>query len=896
MVQFAPILLNFNGGEVSPSMQARVDHQKYPSMASRIENFMLTAQGMMVKRGGSRFAQRCIDPDFASELIPFVFSNDEVFVLEFGETEIRFHTNDGVVLEASQGGTVGSATSLTVTGHGYSTGDYLFISGTSGQQNGKIIEISAVPDANTITLAESLDVTSGSITVAKVYQITHGYTSTDLPQLDFEQSGNTMYIVHKDYRPQQLVRIANDNWSFSEFALVDGPYLDINGGATVLELSASGDVAQFSGTSGSANNGGSVADALDGDLTEGSDYTSPNGYIQMDLGAGNAVKPVGYAVGSSPTSTSSRSPAAWRLIASNDATNWDTLSLGTMGDGWQKLEVRLTPVFSNTAYRYYRLQLLDSANGTSNVSLSWFGLLPQPEDGETIIVDASNTTDINGGQGFLATDVGRHIRLLDPSGFWVWGKITVRNSTTRVRIVLENYPLTAEIFGITSFRLGQFSDTTGWPSSVQFHQNRLVLSGGVPIGMSMSASGAYNYHAPTADPFGVVTDADAINIAIASRMGDGSRWMFSTRNNLVLATGSEEWVVGSATSDEALSPTNTKADRMTNYGSQFGMKPVEVERALLFFDKTKTRLREFAYVFEIDAFSAPDLNLMADHIFETYQAEDISYSYIPNPTVWTVRADGQLPTLAYARDNEVVGWSRQILGGFSDSGKTTAAKVKKVVTVPNTAGDSEDTFIVVERYINGATVHHIEYFTDHFDDSIALEDSFFVDCGGVYSGAAATNIGGLWWLEGEEVVCLADGDIVTGKTVTNGQITLDTAASKVKIGYKYKSVYESLPLRVNAFDGTGQARMSRIHQISIDFWKSLGGSVGPDSSTLETLNFTETETYVPGQPIPLKTGIMRDIMWPGGHDVMPKVYFEQEDPTPCNIRAFYPRMEMTDHG
>ena len=60
-----------------------------------------------------------------------------------------------------------------------------------------------------------------------------------------------------------------------------------------------------------------------------------------------------------------------------------------------------------------------------------------------------------------------------------------------------------------------------------------------------------------------------------------------------------------------------------------------------------------------------------------------------------------------------------------------------------------------------------------------------MDSGITYNGAPTTTITGLDHLEGKEVTALADGSVVTGKTVSSGQITLGTEASVVHVGLPY---------------------------------------------------------------------------------------------------------------
>ena len=76
-------------------------------------------------------------------------------------------------------------------------------------------------------------------------------------------------------------------------------------------------------------------------------------------------------------------------------------------------------------------------------------------------ITASAVTGINGGSGFLSTDVGRFIYF--NSGY---GKITAVGSTTSITVdVTIAY---ANANAITAWQLGSFSNTTGFPACVTF--------------------------------------------------------------------------------------------------------------------------------------------------------------------------------------------------------------------------------------------------------------------------------------------------------------------------------------------------------------------------------------------------------------------------------------------
>lgn len=55
------------------------------------------------------------------------------------------------------------------------------------------------------------------------YQISTPWNSTQIHNIDFAQSGDTVYIVHPNVSPRKLVRSANNNWSISEVSFKDKP-------------------------------------------------------------------------------------------------------------------------------------------------------------------------------------------------------------------------------------------------------------------------------------------------------------------------------------------------------------------------------------------------------------------------------------------------------------------------------------------------------------------------------------------------------------------------------------------------------------------------------------------------------------------------------------------------
>ena len=101
-------------------------------------------------------------------------------------------------------------------------------------------------------------------------------------------------------------------------------------------------------------------------------------------------------------------------------------------------------------------------------------------------------------------------------------------------------------------------------------------------------------------------------------------------------------------------------------------------------------------------------------------------------------------------------------------------------------------------------------------DTSSAEDAYCVDSGLSYDGAPETVFSGLDHLEGEAVAVLADGNEITGLTVSGGSITLDREASVVHVGLAYTPAIELLDMANEISKTMSFARITRKTQIEND--------------------------------------------------------------------------------
>ena len=91
-------LTSFVSGEFSPKMDGRTDFEKYSSGAKTLENFLVHPQGAATRRVGTQFIAEVKSSAAKTRLLPFEFSTTQTYILEFGNTYIRFFKDKGQIL------------------------------------------------------------------------------------------------------------------------------------------------------------------------------------------------------------------------------------------------------------------------------------------------------------------------------------------------------------------------------------------------------------------------------------------------------------------------------------------------------------------------------------------------------------------------------------------------------------------------------------------------------------------------------------------------------------------------------------------------------------------------------------------------------------------------------
>lgn len=754
----------FNAGELSALMLGRQDVAKYAAGMFVCLNGVPLVQGGWTRRPGTAYLHQCKYHDKDARLLPFQYSVQQTYVLEFGYQYIRFFTEHGILTKTAQNITgITKANPAVVEYSGadtYANGERVIITGAVGMtqvNNREFVVTNVNTGSNTFELYDSdglavnssaYDTYTSGGTVAEILEVTTAFDETDLPDIRVTQSADVLYITHPDFPPQQLVRVSATSWTLSDVTFSDGPY----------------DVANTTSTT-------------------------------------------------------------------------------------------LTP---------------GAATGTTTLT-------------------ASAVTGINDDTGFQTTDIGRLVRVKEGST-WGWGEIVGRASTTVVTVAIQSTFTNTN--GKSTWRLGVWSDTTGYPKNSTFYDDRLWFAGAAlyPQRLDGSKTGLYSDFQPSAMD-GTVAADNAVSFTLNADDVNAIEWMAPNEKGLLVGTSRGEWQVKPSALNEAITPTNISAKPSTRHGSA-DVAPVAAGKAVLFVQRAARKVREFAYVFESDGFKAPDMTLLSEHITRP-SIYEIAYQEQPQAIMWGVRADGVLLGMTYERDQNVVAWHRHELGGQSDSAGKLIPVVESICAVPTPDTTRDELYLVVQRYINGRTRRYIEYMSKLWETEDEQEDAFYVDCGWtVINGSPSSTVTGLWHLEGQTVGVYVDGTRHVDVTITNGKATLDRTGTVVSLGYYYPSDGQTMPVDGGAQDGSGQGKTKRIHRVGFWLVDTLGLKYGPDADNLTEIIVRQWgDAY--GAATAMFTGVVRE-RFEADYDKLGQVYWRADGPFPANVLAVMPQFQVSD--
>ena len=751
------------GGEVSVPIGTRVDLSKRAIAVELAENFVAKFEGGMDSRPGQKFVCRAKPGSAAHRLIPFEFNTEQTFVIELGNQYARIIADGLQVLDNGSAVNITGATQadpvvITSVGHGFTTGDEVYIGAVGGMtelntRNFLITVLTA--DTFSLQTLDGVDVdgtgytayTSGGI-ASPPYEVATPWLAADLFDLNYAQSGDILTVTHPSYEPVEIVRITNTNWTISEISFTpDTPYptnisAQVKTTATTGAITgitqanpavvtsvghgrSVGDLILISGVLGMVQinsfvyeitqilsadtfaiayryNGFSVNSTGFTAYSSGGGWALCNDLRQYTVTAVNRDDREESLRGANPgiaiSSISNASPATVTFAAGHGLSDFDTVDItgvtGTMG-----------------AVVNDRFQVI--VNSATSVDL--YNL-----DGSEVDTSA---TAAYAGSGILRALFA--IAYASAASNW---ENTIRWTSVPEAAFYNVYASISGVFGyVGSTELAYFEDrgiepdpsvtpprlydpfkNGNNPGTTGFHDQRRIFANTAdqPNRFFMTQAGHLSNFA-SATP---LRDTDAIVATIAARQINEIRHILPLQDLVLLTSGGEYRVFSDV---GVLTPTTINVKPQSYYGST-SLRPIVAGGTALFMSPGEF-VRELDYDLARDKFRGRDISILARHLFDRKRIVDWAYAGAPFGVLWCVRNDGIALTLTYQPDQDVYAWTRH----------TTRGKYKSVTVVRE--GEVDVPYFVVERKIAGNTVQFIERLNERQFDT--LGDAFCVDAG-----------------------------------------------------------------------------------------------------------------------------------------------------------------------
>jgi len=890
----------FVGGELSPLLQGRVNVGARRVGCETLSNFIATVQGPVVKRAGTRFVAPAKYDDRDVRLERFEFSADQAYCLEIGHLYMRFHRNEATVLAASQPilgtPTQGNPVQLNVAGHGLSTGQHVYVTGSAMAELNEQFWRVTVVDPNTLDLDDA-DGTTWSTgtggTIEPIFELTTTYTDSQVQQIQVDQSNDVLYLAHPDVAPQKLSRVSDTSWTMVDLPQREPAFNLENAdeSVTVYASAATGAAVTLTASAAifTANMVGGYVKIRELYASEHNKW-GPNAMItQVNI--------------SNPPVTTDRIYADGRVYRPTGT--WD-------GAGFLGLT---TPTHTDGAF--------------SDGRIEW--------------------EYINEGYGY------GQIQSIGGGG-----------TTCVIDVDTDGTELPASVVGAAAathrWAISAWNPEYGYPTAVGFFEDRLFWGGTERFPQTVWGSGPGDYENYAFEG----ENNEGLFLALNTRRRNVLEWLIG-EESLWCGTRGAEFTVDSGNVEQALSRENFLRKKRSSYGSKRGVSPLAVDSYTLFVARAGRRIHELSFSFDLDRFQAKDLTEMSDEILAG-GAKGLAQAREPYRMVWVWQEDGSLSAMTYARDQEVVAWHRHPLAG-------TGSKALSMAVIPHPDGDEDQSWIAVERQVNGTTRKTIEFFEKRWKRSLDIEDAFFVDSGlslrytpqtgtgytqagqttvlaaghGLLAGqqirivtdAANTALEGevfdvtnvtaagfdieqggspftdpltlaatptfvrvvstltrLRHLEGETVAVLVDGAPVDDQVVANGEVTLAEPGAAFVVGLPYVAKVKTMRLEAGGRVGTSQGRLKRWNGLVIRCDQTgpglfYGDDFEENGGTMDEAFFPNSETLM-DTPIPLLDADTEDLSFPGAYERAGAIAIEHRSALPCTVVALMPSGELEE--
>ena len=854
----------FTGGEVSPSLYARVDSAAYRTWLKSAKNCFIQPQGGVSNRAGTRYMGQAKFTASPCRLIPFVISEEEAYALEMGKNYVRFYAAGGLILDGN--------------------GD--------------------------------------------PYELATPYGADELEKVAFAQHDHVLFFTHPDHAPCRLTRTAAGVFAWEEVPVKYGPFAVSNKDDTkkmrvvnepgeVISQGVSAtltfqplvypdmmvwgyfnnewfyageyfgfDLAAFVQVFNTAfaargvtaqNLGGLIK--LTSDAATGGDWNGKQLVIAYRRSFSGEPE-------LSVTQTLSGGSNAGAVIPEEEnryflESDFDAFTPAQVGGRFSLTHQVAAQYLAGTlGYENVSDAIYSAGDFTLRTGGTWTGqiqvevsrdlgetwkvqqVLSRTQDDDNFYVSG----DLSDGETLLCVRL-RALQITGEAGFELQADAFLQEGIVKVLGFVSARKLLVGVerpFGSSAWTEhwaeGSFSPAAGYPACVFFYQDRLGFAATYrePQGIWFSKTGAYTDFGHARN---TLLDSDALGINLSGNRLNAVRAV-AVANRLLVFTAGSEWTLHA---QGAFTPHNIHAEQHSERGCG-PVAPVMVGNKALFVQARGSILRNFYYDYTASAYTGEDLTICAKHLFARHSIKEICYQQEPDNLVWCVLDNGTLLCLTYLPEQGICAWTHH----------ETDGEFVSLCTLPEKGCDT--LWCAVHR--NG--VYLIERQVRRMA-SQAPEEQVFMDAAvSLYSPTPVSEMDGLGHLEGREVAVLGDGNPVYGLKVSDGKITLPRPMSRVHAGLAYQTEIVTLPLYYERKDGTAADRKKRLVSVLLSVQDSRGGYVGTDTEHLDEIVQRGREPF--NAPMALKTQCY-EIALRGEHTLTPSLVIRQKDPLPLTLLA-----------
>lgn len=849
MARASPIQSNFNAGEFSPLLQGRVDAERYKQGLARCENAIPMLQGPVTRRSGSRFVAEVKTSSLYTKLIPFKYSNTQAYMLEFGNTYIRFFTNRAQI-----------------------TGPY------------EIASPYSTSDLPNLKFVQSLDV---------LYLVHPNYKPRKL-----KRYGNTDWVLEIiQFKDGPYLNLGLDPQVCAVTSLIHVAKMIPSGtSGSVSFTTVTGDYAALA-IAGIVDNGSGVCRVTFVDADEFADRsqifiygatgtTGANGtWVAKKINSttydlAGSVFNAAYIGSGKVAPAPFKSTDVGRFIRHRASTNpWGYAQITAYTDGAHVTATVISAVVASNSIQFQLGVWSDSTGYPSCCIFHGDRLYFAGSRNALQRIDGSNVSDY---ENFAPTALDNTITDSNAVSFSL-------NSTDANAI---NW-MTSDEYGMpigTSggpwvLRASNFNEaiTSKNVSAKRITNVGIASTPGVLAGKSTIYLESSTRKVREMTYYYNIDGFRSVDLTeIAEHLpaeGISTEIVFQATPQPIVWCGREDGLLLGMTYDRNLDALRTGWHKhyLGGVSDTAGNPPIIESLAVIPSPDGTVDDVWFVVKRYINGVTVRYIEYF-NKIFEDFDILPDAYFVDCGATF-----DSPLTVISVSNTNPAN-------VNVTAHGLVTGDQVRFTDIVGLENGDGEN---VINGPPFNITVIDANNFTlDGFDGSVLTP---FIS-GGVVRKMVHT-ISGLTWIKGETVSLLGDGAVLTDAVVSNaGVITLPYPAGVVQIGLGYSSKIQQLRLEAGAADGTSLGKNRRIEQASVMVNRSESFEVGMafDSNMYEVITRETTDPM--DQAPPLFTGIKDRIQISSNYDTENQLCFRVSKPTPFTLVAVMPQQTTYDKG